>query len=232
MGDPFTPEQIEALGTIIGTQVNNTFTARMGTIEKKLEGKLTAGFETFSKTLDEKLTALPKPSKDDEPGDKGSKGKDKDNSVELQTLRKQQSDQAKALEEIRAERDREREKNRSMALKSTVTDELSKVGITGHARLALNCLLQDGRIAFEDKVVDGGDADKLVFRGDDGAGWVDLAVGLKGWAKSADAKVFLPASGAGGAGTRPAVRTLEPGIKITDEERRHALGDALKNALG
>lgn len=230
---PDTTASDEALLAKLEPKIHSLINSALSSHNKQADKKRSEDREAlkvdFANLLEEKFSAF-KPAEDQDGGKGGKEGKGKGDNVELQTLRKEMGDLKQRAEKAEQERAAERSKNRSMSLKTEAVDELAKVGITTHARIALSVLLQEGRIAYDTDLGEG-DEDKLLFRSDEGGGWVDLGVGLKGWAKSQDARIFLPPTGAAGAGTRPTARTTEAGAKLTPEQQRHALGDALKNAL-
>jgi Rad3-related DNA helicase len=231
VADPFTPEQMEALDSILGKHVNSAILARTGNIEKSLDKKLGAAVEGFTKSLDERLATL-KPA---EPNPDESRNKTKrgdENTVEMQTVKKEVGDLRKQLEDANRKASDAERKQRTMQLRSQVTDALNSVGITQHARLALSVLVAEGRVAYGGDVGQEEAADELLFNDEGGAGWVKLDSGLKSWAKTPDAKLFLSPSGANGAGTRPPIRRGDdPPTKLSDAEKRTGLGNALKDLL-
>lgn len=212
----------------IGPTVNNMFTARLGTVEKKLTGQLKELTDTISKSVDEKLSTL-KPVVED-PDDKGGKNKGgKGENVELATLRKQQLETTKLLEDMKRERDQERSKRRDVALRQATSEQLAKIGIDGtRFKGAFAMLQQDGRIKHRDD-----DSDELVFV-DDAGSEVELEVGLAAWAKTDEAKIFLPPSGMKGAGTRPSGGNNPP-PKLSPEQQQEAAwtaaGEAIRGAF-
>jgi hypothetical protein len=107
------------------------------------------------------------------------------------------------LEAIKKERDLEKAQGRDLKLRSTVKDELAKLGIQSPTSLkAAMAILLDA-----DKAV-GYEEDEIVFRTEEGA--TDLASGLKAWAKTEDAKFFLPPKGASGSGSKPEGNKVAP----------------------
>lgn len=221
----FSEEQEAAITRMINKTVNGT----VATLKKQITDAVTASQGEIAKLLDEKLTNF-KPAESDDKEGKGGKKDKGENSTELASMRKELADLRAANERERAIAQEERTKSRTMNLRSAAMDELARVGITGNnARLALNCLLQDQRIAFDTDVA-AGEVDELVFRSDD-EGWVKLGLGLKGWAKTPDAKVFIPATGANGAGSRPGQPPMPSAVKMTDDERKRALGEFLDKNL-
>ena len=229
MPDPFTPEQIEALGGIIekqiGPAVNNMFTARLGTVEKKLSQQFKDTTESFSKTLDEKLAALKPASADPEPeGGKGGKRGKED--PELATLRAQlqtlaqQSQQATEKAALLRERDRERN------ARDQVRSHLSKVGIDGDRFEGAYALLKaQGKIKLSEDI----DSDDVFFAGTTGE--VALEVGLGEFLKSDIAKIYMPPSNTRGAGTRPGAKA-PTGQPLTPDQIRANIAAELERELG
>lgn len=232
MADPFTPEQIEALEGMFSKNVNNAISARSTGFEKKVEKMLADKVGEITKSIEDKLAALkPLEQTNDDAGKNGKRKGEPD--VEMQTVRKELGELRTQLENANKRAAEEEGKRRQMQLRSQVTEALQAVGISGtHARLALSVLMQEGRVSYGGDVGIEESADDLLFNDDTGAGWVKLDAGLKAWAKTPDAKVFMPPSGAGGGGTRPPVRRGdEPPAKLNPAEQRTALGNALKDLL-
>lgn len=226
-GDPkpaFTPEQGEELNKILGATVNNMLTARLKTFEKQLHEKIGSSIgETLTKTLDEKLAGFKQSAADDE-GGKDGKGK-KGESVELATLRRQMSELTQRTEESDRRYAAERAKNRAATLKDASQSVLATHGIDGNKfRVAFAVLQQDGRIRYA-----ADDSDDLVFV-DDAGNEVDLAVGLKSWVKTEDAKMFLPPSGTRGSGSRPGNGTA-PTAPVSREQAQTNAMNYLSRAL-
>jgi hypothetical protein len=73
-----------------------------------------------------------------------------------------------------------------------------------------------------DKAV-GYEEDEIVFRTEEGA--TDLASGLKAWAKTEDAKFFLPAKGASGSGSKP------EGTKVAPRGTEHSLSQLMLSSI-
>jgi hypothetical protein len=225
-GEPkpaFTEEQNDAIIRAINKVVNGQTAA----FRKQIAEANDATTVKIAAMLEEKLQNF-KPVPEEKEEGKGKK--DKGDSVELQSLRKEISELRTAADRERATAAEERSKSRTMTLRSAAIDQLARIGISGNnARLALNCLLQDQRIAFDTDVA-AGEVDEIVFRSDD-EGWVKLDLGLKSWAKSSDAKVFLPAAGVTGAGSRPGTSPMPSAVKMSDEERKRVLGEYLDRNL-
>ena len=184
---------------MMGGVVNNMLTARLKTFEKQLHDKIGLSIgETLTKTLDEKLKDF-KPAPSDDEGKDGKKGKSGGENVELATLRKQLADMNSKVEMSERRANEERAKNRGAALEKYVATALSPHGIEGaRFRGAYAMLQQYGLVKYRDD-----DNDDLVFVDPVTREEVDLSIGLKGWIKSEDAKLFMPPTGARGSGSRP-----------------------------
>lgn len=222
MADPFTPEQTEALTQILGTTVNNMITARIGTLQQKLEKSLTDSLGTsFAKTLDDKLKDF-KPADPPDPeggkGGKGGKGNDRTEDIRFASLNKEVERLTREGVEAKKRGDAERAKNRASTLRSATYKALAENGIDGEfykdgafARLSVG-----SNVRFRDE-----DSDDIIFVDASGVE-TDLGVGLKDWAsKSPEAKIYMPPSGAKGSGGRPAPRTpIDPKApkKVTFED--------------
>lgn len=113
---------------------------------------------------------------------------EKQDNSEVAAMRKQ-------LEALTKEREAEKAKAKDLQLRSSVKDELTRVGVTSPAAVkgAMAMLLTDNSVGFND---DG----ELVYRVDGEE--TDLSSGMKAWAKTDDAKLFLPARGVNGSGDR------------------------------
>lgn len=229
-GDPkpaFSPEQGEELNKLLGATVNNMLTARLKTFEKQLHDKLGATMgESLKAQLPELLKEL-RPAVDPEDGGgKGKRGKVED--VEAATLRKQIEEQRVQMQLISDRLNAEREKNVAASIQGRTSDLLAAAGIEGQRFKAAYAYLQHtGRIVRSE------DPDSEdVFYNDDAQGQIDFAQGLKGWLKSEEAKIFLPPTGARGAGTRPPTNPQQPQNGTDASSVRKSLADALDRAIG
>jgi hypothetical protein len=211
-----TDDAREEINKMLGTTVNNMITARLGTFEKKLKESLGG---TMAETL---KTQLPELLKDFKPADTttepdgkgGKRGKD---DIETATLRKEVAQLRTDREADKQKYEAERAKNRASTLKATVTEQLAAIGITDKAKHALAFLQQDGRLAHAIDVGVSEDDDQVVFRADDGS-WVDLPMGLKGWGKQEDARLYMAPSGVRGSGSRPANGNPAAGHVVSREQ--------------
>jgi hypothetical protein len=164
--------------------------------------------KNFEKKFEELMGKLAPTEPDTKPGEKPS--------AELSKLQKQ-------LADLQAERESEKEKRRDLELRSSVKEKLSSLGIQPtHIKAAMAVLVDSERsIGYNE---DG----ELVFRTPTGDR--DLESGLKAWAKSEEAKLFLPPRGVAGSGEKPAAQQLNrsQGNAPTNREQ---VGEMLLQAL-
>lgn len=120
-------------------------------------------------------------------------------------LKKQMDDLKRQADEARAQAQSERNKQRDVALRQSLAEQLTKSGVDPkYVRQAVGILVDaDKRVRYSE------DGDQLTFRDADGSE-VDLGTGLKGWVKSDDAKIFLPPRGASGSGDRLGGKPVVP----------------------
>lgn len=225
----FSPEQIEALNSLMGTTVNNIFTARLGTLEKKILEKTTASLGEALKTqLPELLKEFrpPPPAEDDKSG-KGGKGGRQDD-VELQTLRKQLAENSKAIETANQRAAAAEARRREMDRQKTLGDQLAKAGITDAFKqeLAIAFLDRRGRVAWS-----GEEDDATLLWNDDLGTQVSFPEGFASWMKTDEAKHFLPPTGTKGAGSRPVAGSPNANQQLTPEQISRNLGEALERSL-
>jgi hypothetical protein len=213
-------EDLAAIQTLVNTTVNGAVSnlKKLAVLDRQKDAESMK--ESFGKLLDEKLQALAPPP---EPGDGGKGGKGgKSGDVELATLKRQVEDLRKSSEESARVAASERAKNRSAKMRDDVREALREHGITdARFKAAYAMLQQDGVLRYQSD-----DSDDIVFA--DVTGEMDYRTGLATWAKSEDAKLFLPPSGTQGAGTRP--KTGQPQMKggpLTPAERAQKMNAAL-----
>ncbi len=219
----FTEAQLAQITKTIEQVANATFTARDKQAEKKRKDELTTAFKSFLPDLESAVEA-----KLAGAGANAGKKSEGGDNVALQTVQKQLESQKSELELIKQERDAERQKNREAELRARSIDGLASIGIKDPfmAKVALAHLREEGRIGR-----DSDDPDVLVWNDQEG-GAIALDVGLRGWAKSEEAKRFLPAIGMKGSGAkRASVGAAAAGAK-TREEIGQAISSALADELG
>jgi len=224
---PFNDEQVNSIRQIVSTIVNSAIATRDKMADKKREQDRAAMTADFAKLLEEKL----KPPPGDEPTEPGGKpgkgGKADDATVrELTTIRRQMEQLTKTSEENAQRAAAERAKNREAAMRGAVSEALDPLGINGiRFKAAYALLQQSGRIKYA-----ADDSDDLIFLEEGTGAEIDYRPGLATWAKSDEAKIFLPPSGTQGAGTRPPARN--PQIKngpVTPQERTARINAALSD---
>lgn len=147
---------------------------------------------------------------------KGGKPKDADveNSPIVKGMQKQLAEATKKIKEAEERAAAEKAKQRDGALRQQLTEQLGKHGVDPKRMVHALSYLVDGTktVRYSD------DGDTIVFKDADGSD-LDLTTGLKGWAQSDEAKIYLPPRGASGSGDRPAGKStattqagkLEPG---------------------
>lgn len=206
----------EALPELIGQPVNAAIKSQLDTQTKRFEKQLRESSESIAKMLDEKLTTVKPPEGKEPPEGKGKKD------VELESIRRQMSEQATAHSALLQKLKEAEDQNRTTALHTLVTERLSALGqIVGTgARLALNHLSAIGRVGYDE---DGDSPNRAVFRGEDGV-TVDLDTGLKTWLKTDEAKFFQAPSGTRGSGSRPAQQPATSGPVTRDGALGNAMG--------
>lgn len=190
-GDGGTPQYVTV------DQLNAAITARFKAFDKKIEELFTKGSETIltkvAETIDQRFESLKQPA-DKKPDAPGSI----DDHPVVKGLQKQLDELRKANEQSKAEAAAERAKMRETKLRQRLTDELTSHGIDpARAKHAVGFLIDvEKRVRYS-----GDDDDTIVFRDADGQD-LDLGTGLKGWAKSEDAKIYMAPRGTQGSGDR------------------------------
>lgn len=197
----FNEEQTEELKALVGGLINSAITGRDKMADKKRAEDRAAIEASVAKLLDDKLTALKPPEGGEgSEGGKGGKGGKGERNIEFDTLKKQLQDQADALRAQTEKTKRAEERRREIERNNRVDGMLAKAGVTDPfmRELAAAHFDRKGRVVW-----DGEDDDaKIVWNGDDGV-QVGFDEGFASWAKSEEAKRFLPAQGKGGSGSRP-----------------------------
>jgi hypothetical protein len=107
----------------------------------------------------------------------------------------------------------ERAKNEAAELRERAERILSPSGITGTRFRGAFAFLKERIVKESDE------ADAPYVFVDDNNEQVDLEVGLKGWTKGEDAKIYMPPSGAGGSGARRAAQP--PAARSGKQEVTH-----------
>ena len=201
----------ETMLAAVNAAVNSAITARLKKSNAAIDAKLSQLTEAIAKLGEPKAPA--------DGGDPADKSKPDPVIVGLQ----RQIEALKAdTETAKGEAAAERNKARTTALRSRLTDELVKGGMdAARARHAVGFLVDvERRVKYAE------DGDELLFvdKNED----VDFATGLKGWLKSDDAKIYLPARGASGSGDRGAG---SPPRRNDPAPDRSAIASALQRAM-
>ena len=186
----------EAPKGVTEADVQALLTSRFRAFEERIGKTLSESLGALTGKLKEEITsALPKPEPPATPEDK--KRKDAPESPELKRLQEQIASLTKQAEVARSERDAERARARDTTLRQKLTDALAGAGIDGvRAKNAVGILVDaEKRVRWAE------DGEAILFRGADRED--DLAIGLRDWLKTEDAKLFLPPRGASGSGDRP-----------------------------
>lgn len=191
------PQGSEAPKGITNEDMNRAITARFKDFEKKLSGQFESTFGGLSAKLEESLSAklvgLLKPQSEDGEPEKVQPDKGKE-SPDLSAFKRQQSELRNELKALREENLREKQATREAKLRQSVTEALATHGITGgRAKHALGHLV---------------DVSKLIKMSEDGQPYmadefgdpVDIDTGLKAWANTEDAKIYIPPRGISGSG--------------------------------
>lgn len=178
-------------------QLNQAITNRFKPFEKKVEDLFAKSGDAIlaklSETIDQRFDALktqpekktdPAPQIEDHPSFKG--------------LQKQLQDLQKAADTAKAEAEAEKAKTREAKLRQRLGDELAGHGIDPtRAKHAVGYLIDvEKRVRWSED-----DADAIVFRDADGQD-LDFGTGMKAWAKSEDAKIYMAPRGTQGSGDR------------------------------
>ena len=159
-------------------------------------------------------------------GGKGGKGKD--DQIGLTTLQQRLQSMEAELQASRKERDAERARNRDMTLRSTMADNLARIGIKDpiDQKHAIAVLREAGVVRYE-----ADDSDRVVWANQDGTAY-EAELGFRQWAKSEEAKRFLPATGTRGSGSGRGAGPLQQGNGGANGGDPKAVEGALWAALG
>jgi hypothetical protein len=159
----------------------------------QLNAAITARFRSFESKLDEHLTKLQQPAA---PEPKKAEGDD---------VAKRIAALEKALDASRKDAEAARARHLDTTLRTKVAEELSRIGVSSPKHALALLVDAEKRIAW-------GEDERLVWRGDDGSE-SDLSVGLKSWAKTPDARIYLAPRGTVGSGDRGAPVNGTPSSK-------------------
>ena len=218
----------EVVAQIAAQVVNQAFTARSKTLKTELTSEFTKGFESMGKRLDELAN-----SKADSRKKKGPDGAEESPEVqspEYRGLQRQMAEMKAQLEERDKQVAEAGARAKHAELRSRVAEELGKVGVTNPmmVKAATSILVTDDkRVQFDEE-------GQLVYV-ESADSVLDIATGIRAWAKSDDAKNFIAPSGAMGSGGRPAQRAQQgrpANAPKSEAEENYDLGAALAREFG
>jgi hypothetical protein len=208
----------------LGKPLNDAISKRLGQFEKTfsttVEGSIGKALDGFKQTLPASGSTTVPEAKDP-------------NSVALKTMETKLETALTKLADADNRAKAERAKNRTASINAAVADHLSKLGMTDPVGLKLavgHLTTVEKRTQYEDEDNDNA---RILFRNDDDT-LMDLGVGLKKWATTPEAKLFMPATGVRGSGSNPtsARNVVSGGNKPTKEQQEGIIYNALAEALG
>jgi phosphatidate phosphatase PAH1 len=207
------PEAAQQTSAVSLDDVNRAITARFRDFDKKIETRLGEQFSSFETKLTEMLAAKPAEAEGKPAAD--AKAQSVDEHPAVKSLQKQLAEIKNKNAEIERLRAEEAQKGRDLAMRGKLTEALASHGIEGtRAKGALALLVDsDKRVSVD---ADG----TIVFRDGNGDA-LDLQTGLKSWAASEDAKLYLPPRGAAGSGDTG--RTTNTGAPRNAQDPKTAL---------
>jgi hypothetical protein len=218
-GSPQDPKGDDAPKYVTEEQLNRAITARFADFQKKSEKGMTEAFGKFESLLVEKLSAAVPAPQSDKPEDKS----DPTHAPAYKALQKQLDEVKASNAKIEAARAAERAKGRDMGLRQALTDKLTVAGFSGVGLKHAVGILIDANKAVR---YEADDSDTILFKTDDGD--MPFEDGLRSWAKSDEAKLFLPPRGAAGSGGNPGGGKLP----AAPTDPREAAKSALVGLLG
>jgi len=218
----------EKIAQIAAQVVNQAFTARSKTLKNELTSEFTKGFESMAKRLDD----LANTKADSRKRGKAEGGEEapEAQTPEYRGLQRQMAEMKAQLEDRDKQVAEAGARAKHAELRSRVAEELGKVGVTNPmmVKAATSILVTDDkRVQFDEE-------GQLVFvEGPDSV--LDIATGIRAWAKSDDAKNFIAPTGTLGSGSRPVQRAPQgrvPGQQKSEAEENYDLGAALAREFG
>jgi hypothetical protein len=222
---------------LITQKINGIVNGAVATLKKAFETKAKTDAETLTKSilagLDEKLAAFkPPPSGDDDDGKGGKGGKGggrrPSDDPEFAALKRTTGEMQEQLRVEREKSERMRARNIDSAVREQVYSELGAIGLdAARSKAAFAAFKIDNVLTTE--VDDDGESVSILFKADDGTA-LPLRDGVRSWAKSDSAKLYLPPTGAGGAGSKRPIGGKEPPAKreLTMED----IGNWAASAIG
>lgn len=214
----------------LAPKIHNLINSAIAGQKKATEKQRAEDRDAFAKLLDEKLAAF-KPADDsqDPPGGRGKGGKRDD--LEITSLRKQGEELKARLDAAEGSARAWKQKTRDNAMRSLAYEEFAKYGIDGERANALYARFKfDNRLAYEDEESDPS-LNNILFNGDDGA-QLRFADGMKAYVKTEQAKIYLPPTGARGAGSRPGAGSGSNSVpQMSKDELWTQLGHELRRNM-
>lgn len=201
-----TPQGADASKGISNEDMNRAITARFKDFEKKMAAQLEQNLSGFGSKLEETLAGKlagilkPPPGADDGDGEAekpqpATAAAAKDPIAELQaSFKRQLREQSNEVKALREENLREKQALREAKMREAVTNALAAHGVTGgRAKHALGYLVDVSKSIVMNEA---GQPVMLDEFGDP----VDIETGLKAWANTEDAKIYIPPRGTAGSG--------------------------------
>jgi hypothetical protein len=182
----------DMIAQVASQVVNSAWTARAKKLREDITADFTKGFEGITK----QLTELTTPGADGK-GKVGKGAKDDGDDPKYKGLERQLAEQKADHDKLLAQLASEQQERKQIGLKQTLAEELAKNGIIDPTRVRI----ASAHLMAQGLVVLGEDGSPLYAESADSH--LDLATGIKTWAKGEEAKIFLPPSGARGSGDRP-----------------------------
>lgn len=183
----------EKVAQIAAQVVNSAFSTRGKKLREDISADVTKSLEGVSKKFEEMFAAAASSGKGK---GKGKDGDEPSDDPKLNSLQRELKELRAENEAAKKERDAEKSARAAMALRQRLAEELGVHGITEPARVkgATALLLSANQVRYDD---DG----QIVFAESENS-LLDLPTGIKAWAKTDDAKIYMPPSGARGSGDR------------------------------
>jgi hypothetical protein len=220
--------QDDAIMDRLAPKIHNLINSALAGQKKLTEKQRAEDRDAIAKLLDEKLSAL-KPTDDPAPDGKGGKGGKRED-IEMASLRKQSEELKSRLDAAEQIAKAERQKNRDQAMRSLAYEEFARHGIDGERANGLYARFKfDNRLEYEDPEADP-TLNNMLYRGDDGA-QVRFSDGMKAYVKTEQAKLYLPPSGARGAGSRPGQQGSNTQPQLSKDELWTQLGHELRRNM-
>lgn len=197
-----TPQGADASKGISNEDMNRAITARFKDFEKKMAAQLEQNLSGFGSKLEETLASKlagilkPQPVADEVEAEKPTaQSVAKDPIAELQaSFKRQLREQSNEVKALREENLREKQALREAKMREAVTNALAAHGVTGgRAKHALGYLVDVSKSIVMNEA---GQPVMLDEFGDP----VDIETGLKAWANTEDAKIYIPPRGTAGSG--------------------------------